>query len=162
MTTQEISADENGNGTIDEGETKRRSVTSLEQYWKTYDMIRLNVLRLERATASEYSEDPTTFEVPDSKRSELLTEKPNWHSYDVYANATRWNGHNDKVDGLGKKVVEKLEHWFQTFDMGNGAFDIENANIPPVLILLDRHGWEIMRRPLPTSTYPYGDELDDL
>ena len=162
MTTQEISADENGNGTIDEGETKRRSVTSLEQYWKTYDMIRLNVLGLAKATASEYSEDPTTFEVPDSKRSELLAAKLDWHSYDVYANATRWNGHNDKVDGLGKKVVEKLEHWFQTFDMGNGAFDIENANIPPVLILLDRHGWEIMRRPLPTSTYPYGDELDDL
>jgi len=46
--------------------------------------------------------------------------------------------------------------------MGNGAFDIESADIPPVLVLLDRHGWEIMRKPLPTSTYPYGDELDAL
>ena len=36
--------------------------------------------------------------------------------------------------------------------MGDGAFDIESADIPPVLVLLDRHGWEIMRKPLPTSS----------
>ena len=47
--------------------------------------------------------------------------------------------------------------------MGNGTFDIETAIIPPVLVLLDRHGWEIMRKPLPQKdTYPYGDELKDL
>lgn len=47
--------------------------------------------------------------------------------------------------------------------MGTGVFDIETADIPPVLVLLDRHGWEVMRRPLPgASTYPAGDELKDL
>ena len=70
-----------------------------------------------------------------------------WHSYDAIVNAVRWNGYND-VKKANTKLVEKLEHWFQTFDVGDGTFDIESADIPPVLVLLDRHGWEIMRKPL--------------
>lgn len=155
MTTQEIS-----DGTT----TKRREVTSLEQYWKTYNMLKLDVLGISKST-NEYSDDESTWVVPADKRDELQTKlgergvgSGQWHSYSAYANATRWNGYNDKSDGEGKKVVENLEHWFQTFDMGNGTFDIESADIPPVLVLLDRHGWEIMRRPLPAATtYPEGD-----
>ena len=147
---------------IDDGTTtERRTVTSLEQYWKTYNMIKLDVLGLSKSTDA-YSDDASTWVVPTAPASYRETiEGKGWHSYDAYANATRWNGYNDKSDGAGKKVVEKLEHWFQTFDMGTGTFDIESADIPPVLVLLDRHGWEIMRRPLPTSaTYPDGvDEL---
>ena len=140
----------------------RRTVNSLEQYWKTYNIVKLDVLRISAKTDA-YSEEPGTFVVPEEKRSELLTAQPDWHSYEVYANATRWNGYNNVETGHKSKVVEKLEHWFQTFSMGNGAFDIESANIPPVLVLLDRHGWEIMRKPLPTvATYPNGDELDAL
>ena len=158
MTTQEI-------------EGSRRTVTSLEQYWKTYNMLKLEVLRIEKSTNS--FDGPET--MPTDKWSELKTaldtkgvnnssdpnyiDGCNWHSYNAYANATRWNGYNDKSDGEEKKVVEQQEHWFQTFDMGDGSFDIVGANIPPVLILLDRHGWEIMRRPLPNiSTYPEGDD----
>ncbi len=150
--------------TIDDGETdERRYVTSFEQYWKTYNMVKLHILGISKSTNS-YSEDEATWTVPNDPASyrTTLTER-DWHSYDAYASAVRWNGYNDKSDGLEKKVVEQLEHWFQTFDMGNGTFDIESANIPPVLVLLDRHGWEIMRRPLPkASTYPNGDELDAL
>ena len=158
MTTQEI-------------EGSRRTVTSLEQYWKTYNMLKLEVLGIEKSTNS--FDGPET--MPTDKWSDLKTalgtkgvnnssdpnyiDGCNWHSYNAYANATRWNGYNDKSDGEEKKVVEQQEHWFQTFDMGDGSFDIVGANIPPVLILLDRHGWEIMRRPLPNiSTYPYGDD----
>lgn len=164
LTTNEISADENGNGTIDSGETKRRSITSLEQYWKTYNMLKLHMLGISASTDA-YSTDPTTWVIPDDKRDDLETAvvdkgigEGQWHSYDVYANAVRWNGYNDKEDGHEKKVVEKLEHWFQTFDMGNGTFDVESADIPPVLVLLDQHGWEIMRKPLPVTNYPEGDE----
>ena len=154
-------------------EGERRSVTSFEQYWKTYNMVKLDVLGLSAST-NEYSEDESTWVVPivddpttpdvDESSYRTTIEARGWHSYDAYANATRWNGYNnvEGKDGYEKKVVEELEHWYQTFDMGNGSFDIESANIPPVLVLLDRHGWEIMRRPLPTTTYPYGDELDDL
>ena len=163
VTTNAIALDLNGDGdTNDEGESnERRTVTSFEQYWKTYNMVKLDVLGISAST-NAFSEDPTTFVVPDDKRSQLLETQPNWHSYAVYANATRWNGYNNVSTGLEKKVVEYLEHWFQTFDMGTGAFDIEDANIPPVLVLLDRHGWEIMRKPLPTTTYPNGEELNAL
>ena len=150
--------------TIDDGTTNvRRNVTSLEQYWKTYNMIKLDVLGIAKST-NAYSDDATTWVVPTDKRAELQTKlgekgvgTGQWHSYNAYANATRWNGFNDKSDGEEKKVVENLEHWYQTFDMGTGIFDIESADIPPVLVLLDRHGWEIMRRPLPTTNYPEGD-----
>ena len=150
--------------TINDGETdERRYVTSFEQYWKTYNMVKLHILGLSKSTNS-YSEDEATWTVPNDPASYRTTlAGRDWHSYNAYASAVRWNGYNDKSDGLEKKVVEHLEHWFQTFDMGNGTFDIESANIPPVLVLLDRHGWEIMRRPLPkASTYPNGDELDAL
>lgn len=156
--------------TINDGTTNvRRSVTTLEQYWKTYNMIKLDVLGIAKST-NAYSDDPITWVVPNDKRSELETKlgekgvgTGKWHSYNAYANAVRWNGYNDKSDGHEKKVVENLEHWYQTFDMGNGTFDIESADIPPVLVLLDRHGWEIMRRPLPpATTYPEGEELKGL
>jgi len=219
---------------------KRYTVTSLEQYWKTYNMIKQYLLEIDTKTGTykdEFSNDESTWVVPAAKRTELKTkleslqntatsnenlttkigELPSkgiyyfrvgtdpesytyqkvtvintpalaldtdytkeecqekdwqglnyvngwfWHSYDAIANATRWNGYNDKSDGHEKKVVEKLEHWYQTFSLGDGSFDIETAIIPPVLILLDRHGWEIMRKPLPKkASYPYGDELDTL
>ena len=164
--------------TIDDGETNvRRNVTSLEQYWKTYNMVRQDILgdpRVDKDDPERFN-DPIT--MPSERWSELKTkletkgvdESANrvdgcsWHSYKAYANATRWNGYNDKSNGYEKKVVENIEHWYQTFDMGTGVFDIETADIPPVLVLLDRHGWEVMRRPLPgASTYPAGDELKDL
>ncbi len=139
----------------------RRDVTSLEQYWKTYNIVKQDVLGIMTNTEPDiyvvpdapfasYNEDHD----PDLTYREYLYQIKGWHSYEVYANAARWNG--------GSKIVEKLEHWFQTFDMGDGSFDIESANIPPVLVLLDRHGWEVMRKPLPTTTYPNGDELDAL
>ncbi|MBE6324158.1 MAG: hypothetical protein E7074_04160 [Bacteroidales bacterium] len=152
----------------------RRDVTSLEQYWKTYNMIKKYVLEIDTKEDATYkdafSNTESTWVVPTELRATLETKLSNlhvgtgqWHSFPIYANAVRWNGYNDKSDGHEKKCVERLEHWFQTFDVGDGTFDIESANIPPVLILLDRHGWEIMRKPLPNiSYYPEGEELDAL
>ena len=153
----------------DGDKAERRYVTSMEQYWRTYNMIKLYMLGIPKSE-NAYSDDKSTWVVPNDLRDDLASAlntkgigEANWHSYDTYLYATRWNGYNDKSSGLEKKVAEKLEHWFQTFELGDGSFDIESANIPPVLILLDRHGWEIMRKPLPKqSTYPYGDELAEL
>lgn len=168
-------------GTADKD--KRYYVNSLEQYWKTYNMVKLAVLGIPSSTDAPSGEkskwvvpneplettyDPSSLyekynesHDPDLNYRDFLYQQMGWHSYEAYASAIRWNGYNDE----GKhttRVIEQLEHWYQTFSMGNGDFDIEDANIPPVLVLLDRHGWEIMRKPLPTSTYPNGDELDDL
>ena len=170
LTTQPVPIDLNGDGdTDDEGESagERQYVTSFEQYWKTYNMIKQHLLELGENT-DEFSEDPATFEMPSEKWADLktaLTTKGvndssdlnyvaecSWHSYSIVANAVRWNGYNDKDSGHKSKKVEELEHWFQTFDMGDGTFTIENGEIPPVLVLLDRHGWEIMRKPIPTGS----------
>lgn len=162
VTTQKIAADLNGDGdTSDVDENERRTVNSFEQYWKTYNMIKQHVLGIDCVNDPTYKDEfstvRSTFVIPDELRETLkikLNEKGiggnNWHSYTAIANALRWNGFNN--DGKSSKTVEELEHWFQTFDMGNGEFDIEDADIPPVLVLLDRHGWEIMRKPLPTSS----------
>ena len=159
MTTNPVVADLDGDGnTTGTGENERRKVTSFEQYWKTYNMAKLHVLGILSSTDA-YSSDESTWVVPTDPASYRATlEERGWHSYTAYANATRWNGYNDKSDGHEKKVVERLEHWYQTFNMGNGTFDIESADIPPVLVLIDLHGWEIMRLPLPTTNYPYGDD----
>ena len=163
----DLDGDENTNGP---GENERQYVTTLEQYWKTYNMLKLHVLGIPDST-NAFSDDAATFVVPteddpkttaDESTYRPTIEARDWHSYNAVANATRWNGYNNVSSGKGKKVVENIEHWFQTFNMGNGTFDIESADIPPVLVLLDRHGWEIMRKPLPTHTYPYGEELDEL
>ena len=65
------------------------------------------------------------------------------------AYAKRWNGYN--AAGEKKKGWESREHWFQTVKMGSGYFDFIPTTIDPALILLDQHGWEIMRKPLPTD-----------
>ena len=177
LTIDPVAADLNGNGNkTDDGENERIYVTSFEQYWKTYNMIKkcvlgINVNDKDEPYHNDFSDDRSTFEMPSELWPTLKTKlgsgtgnfdinDPNdlnyvddcsWHSYDAVAYAVRWNGYNDKSgsDGLEKKKVERLEHWFQTFDMGDGTFDIEDADIPPVLVLLDRHGWEIMRKPIP-------------
>ena len=177
LTIDPVAADLNGNGNkTDDGENERIYVTSFEQYWKTYNMIKkcvlgINVNDKDEPYHNDFSDDRSTFEMPSELWPTLKTKlgsgtgnfdinDPNdlyyvddcsWHSYDAVAYAVRWNGYNDKSgsNGLEKKKVERLEHWFQTFDMGDGTFDIEDANIPPVLVLLDRHGWEIMRKPIP-------------
>ena len=171
---------------IDDGVTnERREVRSFEQYWKTYNMIKLYILGIPKST-DKFSNDESTWVVPNTPISttydenspykkyndthdpdlnyrDFLYQQMGWHSYDEIVYAVRWNGYNDKATEPVKKVAERLEHWYQTFDMGDGTFDIESAEIPPVLILLDRHGWEIMRKPLPKyESYPYGDELTAL
>ena len=177
LTIDPVAADLNGNGNkTNDGENERRYVTSFEQYWKTYNMIKkcvlgINVNDKDEPYHNDFSDDRSTFEMPSELWPTLKTKlgsgtgnfdinDPNdlnyvddcsWHSYDAVAYAVRWNGYNDVEGSSGyeKKKVERLEHWFQTFDMGDGTFDIEDADIPPVLILLDRHGWEIMRKPIP-------------
>lgn len=170
VTTDKIAADLDGDGnTTGAGENERRTITSFEQYWKTYNMIKQHVLDIDckedPTYKDEFSTVRSTFVIPDELRATLKTKLDelgiggdNWHSYNAIANALRWNGFNNEGKA-NTKTVENLEHWYQTFDMGDGTFDIEDADIPPVLVLLDRHGWEIMRKPLPTSSSdPQRDE----
>lgn len=141
---------------------ERYVVNSFEQYWKTWDTIRKKVYGESKATAS-----PTgSITIPADTKAKfgsptgvLLRDSliaAGWHCYENWAYAKRWNGYNNgynSTDGTPKtsKGWEKVEHWYQTVSMGEGYFDFVETSITPVLILLDQHGWEVMRKPLPTS-----------
>ena len=141
---------------------ERYVVNSFEQYWKTYDTIRRKLLNQSKDDYPDKDSDPiivpeTPCEVDgqSNNRTYLETEF-GWHHYENWAYAKRWNGYNNgysSTEGTHetKKGWEKLEHWYQTVNMGEGYFDFVETDINPVLILLDQHGWEIMRKPLPTS-----------
>ena len=141
----------------------RYVVNSFEQYWKTWDTIRKKVYG--ESSAKENDSDPTTIPL-DTKAKvgsttgvllrDSLQNTLGFHSYEKWAYAKRWNGYNNGYSSQEgthekKKGWEKIEHWYQTVNMGEGYFDFVKTSIDPVLILLDQHGWEIMRKPLPTS-----------
>lgn len=155
VTTYGIDLNNDGD-ILDSGEDVRYTVNSFEQYWKTWDTIRKKVLGDSDATASQ--SDPNTVpETPAAPTASAagvgnrtyLTGTMGWHSYEQWAYAKRWNGYN--ISGKTSKGWEIIEHWYQTVQMGEGYFDLVPITIDPALILLDQHGWEIMRKPLPSS-----------
>ena len=148
--------------TTNEISGSRYAVNSFEQYWKTYDTIRRKLLNQPKADYPDKDDDPIIVpETPckvegkSNNRTYLESDK-GWHHYENWAYAKRWNGYNNGYSSEEgkhetKKGWEKLEHWYQTVNMGEGYFDFVETTIDPVLILLDQHGWEIMRKPLPSS-----------
>lgn len=156
-TTNEIPLDSDHDKTPES--TQRYTVKSFEQYWKTFDTVKKKILDGELGILADKDKGNSKYEDPDgsilvptspaSYRESLTGLSYNYHSYKKWAYAKRFNGYNK--DGETKKGWEELEHWFQTIDMGEGYFSLEAVDINPVLILLDQHGWEIMRKPLPTS-----------
>ncbi|MBR2206319.1 MAG: hypothetical protein IJ898_08250 [Prevotella sp.] len=148
--------------TTNEISGSRYTVNSFEQYWKTYDTIRRKLLNQSKDNYPDNDNDPiivpeTPCEVDGKTNNRTYLENDiGWHHYENWAYAKRWNGYNNgysSTEGTHetKKGWEKLEHWYQTVNMGEGYFDFVETDINPVLILLDQHGWEIMRKPIPTS-----------
>jgi hypothetical protein len=152
-TTETVPLDKNHDGTPESN--MRRTVNSFEQYWKTYDTVK-NILLKGILEEGDKGANPSgSILVPYSPTSyrELLTGtgegQYGFHSYNYWAYAKRFNGYN--ISGKASKGWEEVEHWFQTVQMGEGYFDLIPIEISPVLILLDQHGWEIMRKPLPNG-----------
>ena len=131
--------------------TKRRVINSFEQYWKN-NPTAYNVIKA--ATGNGVSEGAAvTYELSAPEKA-ALTDK-GWHTYSAWANAAPWsaNSRASKSFGEGK-------HWFQTVSMGDGTMSFEATDIKPMLILLDQHGWEIVRLPLPSGpTDPQRKEI---
>ena len=159
VTTNEISLDSNHDGNPES--TQRYTVKSFEQYWKTFDTVKKKILDGELHILEDDDKGNSKYEDPDGSPTvpaiyrESLTKSIasgggyEYHSYKKWAYAKRFNGYNK--DGKTSKGWEEIEHWFQAVEMGEGYFSLEEVDINPVMILLDQHGWEIMRKPLPTS-----------
>ena len=132
-----VTVDEISDGTT----TERRTVNTFEQYWKNNPTVQ-NKLGEAKVTASESTTDDGIELTP--VQASLLS---GWHTYKAWANAAPWVSWSN-ASGSGKQYHNK-HHWFQTIDMGStGEFTFEATTLEPEVILLDNHGWEIMRIPL--------------
>ena len=111
--------------TVSPVDGSRRIVDSFEQYWKNNPTV-----------------EELVGEIPNADDA-ILTGKT-WHSYKQWAYSAPWGG--------GSKAYAEGDHWFQTISMGTGEnagkFTVEAVDLAPQVILIDKHGWEIMRIPL--------------
>lgn len=125
--------------TISDGTTtERRTVTSIEQYWRNNPTAQLE---------SGGTKNETVVATDNAQLKGY-----GWHNYSAYVNAAKWDGTNYD-NGKSKKYLND-SHWFQTISLGDGSLDIVEANIDGVLVLLDNHGWEIMRKPIVAKDDP--------
>ena len=108
--------------TVNEIDGERRTVDKFEQYWKNYPTVQ------------------TVAGVQNPAADNATLTGEGWHRYENWAYAEPWGG--------GTKTYEKGNHWFQTVSMGSGNFTLEEVRLEPDVILLDQHGWEIMRVPM--------------
>ena len=148
--------------TTNEISGSRYVVDSFEQYWKTFDTIKKKIYGSSKEDDDDPIIIPNDTKYPYASPTEetlrhYLENTLHWHSYEKWAYAKRWNGYNNgysSEEGTHekKKGWEKIEHWYQTVSMGQGYFDFVKTSVNPVLILLDQHGFEIMRKPLPTDS----------
>ena len=124
--------------TLEEVEGERRTVNSFEQYWKNTPTA-YNILK-EAGYTIEEGQDVNS-NLTDAQNTVLTGQ--GWHKVNAWANAADWSS-NPKYT---KKLAEG-NHWFQTISMGTGEFAFEEVSLAPQVILLDKHGWEVMRMPL--------------
>ena len=140
-TRNEVALDLNSDGdTDDDGESsERRNVDNFEMYWKN-NSTAWNILN---EAGESVGEQDVTYELSAAQQA-VLTAK-GWHTYQEWANAAPWSSNSS-----ASKTYSKGRHWYQTIEMGDD-FQFEEVSLTPVLILLDQHGWEIVRINLPSG-----------
>lgn len=133
--------------TFDEIDGARQTVTSFEQYWKNNPTAN-NLLAaggIAKVTGNEEDVDLTTDQRTFLESANASLHKDAWHSYNVWAYTKPWEKFEN---GSTDKALKNGEHWLQTISMGTGNFTLEEVSLVPQVILLDQHGWEIMRVPM--------------
>ena len=116
----------------------QQTVNKFEQYWKN-NPTALNILNA--AGQGVVGEHDVTYELSDDQKAVLTA--LGWHTYESWAYAAPWSD-----TSTGGKTLRKGNHWFQTVSMGSGEFSVEDVVLEPQVILLDQHGWEVMRVPM--------------
>ena len=117
---------------------KRRFVRTFQQYWKTYETISRKG-KLPWDVFKKKSEDSNSFFTDDNVAANPVYRYQAWHNSRPIDpdNPTAQKG----------KVYAYDWHYYQTIDLGE-TFDLVEHSIDGILILLDNHGWEIMRHPM--------------
>ena len=139
LVTTDVVDDLDGNAAND----VRHTVTSFENYWKTNP----TAANLIKAKDETFTVGSTPTEAQITAALTTGSEAIGWHTYNVWANGSTWTS-SSKVFGYGP-------HWFKTINVGtesegtfNGDFDLVEYDLDGALILLDQHGWEVMRKPI--------------
>ena len=122
--------------------TEHRTVNTFEQYWKNYDLIRKNYFKQDTIARRENT--------PLNSEQIAELEDRGWHRYKAWANAVPWDGCKSEGDKSKDKVYVYTEHWYQTFDVGE-EFELVEVKPDPAIVLVDKHGWEVFRHPMPTT-----------
>ncbi len=151
LVTSDVVDDLDGNASND----VRHTVTSFENYWKT-NPTAANVIHDYDNSFTAGEDTPS-----DAQMTDALVTGKGWHTYNVWANGSTWAS-SSKSFGYGP-------HWFQTIGVGtetagsyNGDFDLEEYELDGALILLDQHGWEVMRKPITNRTSDKEDYATEL
>ena len=155
VTLHPVPLDSDHDGTPESNE--RRTINSFEMYWKNNPTIQGNPDHTPMPIPGVLSEgNKVTTEgrgIPlnSQQKAEIENHKGyGWHVYQEWANSAAWVNNGDGT--TGKKYLNE-EHVFQTINMGaTGEFVFEAVTLVPQVILLDQHGWEIMRVPLSNTT----------
>ena len=158
VTVGTVALDKNHDGdTTDEGEgTERRTVTSFEQYWKNRTTAQNLLPDGKKVTTTGRNVVTTSEQKAILEQGQDGAGEQTWHSYNLWANSHPWVTNSDGSTG---RQFGYEEHWFQTINMGTGEFALEEVSLTSTLILLDQHGWEIMRTNLPNGpTDPYKEQ----
>ena len=121
--------------------TERRTVNSFEMYWKNNPTARDILNDVNKGVGTHEEVD---YELSPEQKA-VLTGK-GWHTYQCWAYSAPWDNQS-----TGGKTLKNGNHWFQTISMGEGEFNFEEVELAPVLILLDKHGWEVVRILLPSG-----------
>lgn len=133
--------------TFDEIDGIRQTVTSFEQYWKNNPTAN-NLLAaggIAKVTGNEEEVTLTTAQRTFLESANASLHKDAWHSDNVWAYTKPWEKFSN---GSTDKALKEGEHWLQTISMGSGEFTLEEVSLVPQVILIDQHGWEIMRVPM--------------
>lgn len=117
-----VTSDAVAGATVDATYGGHQTVKTLENYWKNNPTVQ------------------TLAGVQNPEANNATLTNKGWHRYESWAYAANW-GTDSK-----NKTYSYGNHWYKTFEMGDGTFDLEPTEIDAVLVLLDNHGWEVMRQ----------------
>ena len=124
--------------TLNPVDGERRTVNSFEQYWKNNPTVQ-GIL----SSGNKVTTEGRYVTLTSAQKSEI--EAKGWHVYEKWALSAPWVSNSG---GGVKKQYRKEEHASQTISMGSGNFVFEEVSLDPQVILLDQHGWEVVRVPL--------------
>jgi hypothetical protein len=124
---------------------KHRPVKDFLQYWKTYETISRKGVKPKDGTALKWDEFQSQKDNTYSYFSAANVEAHPMYRFQAWQNARPI--YTAKPDSSLSKKYEYTYHYYQKISLDE-TFDLVEHSIDGIMILLDNHGWEIMRKPM--------------